>query len=430
MIFDRVVRALRGQPHPRGLADTPHGSNRRGRLGLALYVSGCVFLIASPVWFALNRPVVLRIEGAEPISIAGFGTGATVRHAFQMPVDALSGISVRISSDQSSTLTLFCRLLQVSDRSEGAEDHPDAYTEIYRWTERLNVPAGEAWHRFEFPLVDASTGRWYAFEIRLFEASPMRMPAAAATRPAVAIAASRDNPARGGKLWVDGVRQPGSLFIRAHKRSEEARTYLLVVYPWTLGALIYLVFFAGKGEPAASQAPPRSNEQAFPVRSLVLHRAWIPAVVFVTVAAFVPRAMEATRRMARTSRAAGVYEWMPGEPNEFGDARFRWMKRRAALHEPVRGRVLQVPLFIDRPAIETSPVTVRVTVAGVDTPPIVLQRRGWQTATYNLPEMFGESDWKSLTAITLSFNFTGLADDESLPRVGLGDVHWSGPGPQ
>ena len=106
------------------------------------------------------------------------------------------------------------------------------------------------------------------------------------------------------------------------------------------------------------------------------------------------------------------------------------MNRRAALQEPVRGRVLQVPLFIDRPGIETPTVTLHVTVAGVDTPPIVVHGRGWQTATYNLDEMFGESDWKSLTAITLSFGFTGLADDGSLPGVGLGDVHWSGPSPR
>jgi hypothetical protein len=165
-------------------------------------------------------------------------------------------------------------------------------------------------------------------------------------------------------------------------------------------------------------------------RSLVSHRAWIPAVVVITVAVFVPRANEATSRTAVISRAVGVYGWTIGDTNEFGEARFRWMKRHAALQEPVRGRVLQVPLFIDRPGIETPPVTLRVTVAGVDTPPIVVQGRGWQTATYNLYEIFGESDWKSLTAITLSFGFTGLADDGSLPRVGLGDVHWSGPGPQ
>lgn len=165
-------------------------------------------------------------------------------------------------------------------------------------------------------------------------------------------------------------------------------------------------------------------------RSLVLHPAWIPAVAVITVAAFVPRAMEATSRMSRISRSTGVYGWTTGDANEFGEARFRWMKRNAALQEPVRGRVLQVPLFVDRPGSETPKVTLRITVGGVDTPPIMVQGRGWQTATYDLDEMFGESAWKSLTAITLSFGFTGLADDGSLPRVGLGAVRWSGPGPR
>ena len=390
---------------------------------------GCAFLIAYPPWFFLNRLIALRIEGTEPISIAEFGTGAAVRHAFKMPIDGLSEISVRLSADQPSTVTLLYRLLQLSDSSDGAENNVNAYSEIYRRTDRVTIRPGERWHRVKFPSVSASYDRWYAFEILLPDASPTRTPAAGVTRPAVSIAASRDNPDRGGKLWVDGVRQPGSLFILVHRRSEEARSYLLFVYPWTLAALIYVIFFARGGELVDSHAPPRSNERAVSLRSLVLHRAWIPAMVLITVAAFVPRAMEATSRMSRISHAVGVDEWTTGNANEFGETRFRWMTRHVALQEPVRGRVLQVPLFIDRPGIETPPVTLRVTVAGVDTPPIVVQGRGWQTATYNLAEMFGESDWKSLTAITLSFGFTGLADDRSLPRVGLGDVHWSGPGP-
>jgi len=347
-----------------------------------------------------------------------------------MPVDGLSEIHVRLLADQPSTLTLLYRLLQVSDSNDGAENRLDAYSEIYRWTDQATIRPGDEWHRVKFPAVSASRDRWYVFEIVLRDASPNGTPAVGAARPAVSIAASRDNPPQGGKLWVDGVRQAGSLFIRVYRRSEEARTYGLLVYPWTLAALIYVIFFARAGELAASHAALRTNERAVSLRSVVLHRAWIPAVVFITIAAFVPRAMEATRRMSRISRAAGVDDWKTGDVNEFGEARFRWMKRHAALWEPVRGRVLQVPLFIDRPGIETPPVTLHVTLAGVDTPPIVVQGKGWQTATYNLDEIFGASDWKSLTAITLSFGFTGLADDGSLPSVGLGEVHWSGPSPR
>lgn len=410
------------------------------RTRLALVTCGCALFLAYDAWFLFNTPVALRIEGNEPLSIAGFGSGATVRHAFVMPVDGLRDVSVKISADQPSTLTFSCKLLLVADSSAGAENRLNAYSEIYSWTDRVTVRPGERWHRIGFPSVGASRDRWYAFEIQLLDASPTPTPTAAVTRPAVGIAASRDNPPHGGKLWVDGVRQPGSLFIRAHERSEDAQLFALLAYPWTLAALIYVIFWRPKaappiagardGELAASHAPPRSNERAVSLRSLVLHRAWIPAVVLITLAAFVPRAMEATSRMSRISRAVGVDGWTTGDANEFGEARFRWMKQHAVLQEPVRGRVLQVPLFIDRPGIETPPVTLRVTVAGADTPPIVVHGRGWQTATYDLYEMFGESNWKSLTAITLSFGFTGLADDGSLPRVGLGEVHWSGPSPR
>ena len=165
-------------------------------------------------------------------------------------------------------------------------------------------------------------------------------------------------------------------------------------------------------------------------RALVLHRAWLPAVIIVTLAVFIPRARAATEKMSRISRAAGVYDWSAGAANEFGDTRFRWMKPHAALQEPVRGRTLSVPLFVGRPGIESSPVTLRVSVEGVRTPPIVFQKPGWQIATFDLYEMLGEPHVKSLNSVTLTFDFAGLTADVSMPIVGLGDVHWSGAAPR
>ena len=81
------------------------------RTRLALFMCGCALLLAYDAWFLFSRPVALRIEGNEPISIAEFGNGATVRHAFVMPVDGLRDVSVKISADQPSTLTLSCKLL-------------------------------------------------------------------------------------------------------------------------------------------------------------------------------------------------------------------------------------------------------------------------------------------------------------------------------
>ena len=72
--------------------------SRRRHLGFVLFVC-CALLSAGVAWFAFSKPA-LRIEGEERISIADFGNGATVRHAFVMPVDGLGSVSVRISVDR------------------------------------------------------------------------------------------------------------------------------------------------------------------------------------------------------------------------------------------------------------------------------------------------------------------------------------------
>ena len=74
-------------------------SSRRSHLGLVLFVCSCALLFACVVWFVFFKPA-LRIEGNERMSIAGFGNGATVRHAFVMPVDGLGSVSVRTSVDR------------------------------------------------------------------------------------------------------------------------------------------------------------------------------------------------------------------------------------------------------------------------------------------------------------------------------------------
>ena len=96
----------------------------------------CALLFASVVWFVSFKPA-LRIEGKERISIADFGNGATVTHAFVMPVDGLHGVSVKISVDRPSTLTFSYKLLQLSDTSPGGENRLDVYAEIHGWSDRV-----------------------------------------------------------------------------------------------------------------------------------------------------------------------------------------------------------------------------------------------------------------------------------------------------
>ena len=172
-------------------------------------------------------------------------------------------------------------------------------------------------------------------------------------------------------------------------------------------------------------------------RRYVLHRFWLPVVVLITIAVFIPRARAATSKMSRISRAAGVYGSGGAEPNEFGGNGFRWMKRRTALHEPVRGRRLTLTLFVDRPGIENEPLTAHIRIAGVPVQSIVLRRRGWLTPTYDLVDLLGESRWRSLPVVTVAFAITrddppgpGASDDWGLPGVGVGEVHWSGPSPR
>ena len=108
----------------------------------------CALLFAYDGWFVLFKPAALRIEGKEPMSIADFGNGATVRHAFVMPVDGLSDVSVKISADQPSTLTLSYKLLLLADSSDGAEDRVNVYAE-FSLDRSADCTTGERWHRVD-----------------------------------------------------------------------------------------------------------------------------------------------------------------------------------------------------------------------------------------------------------------------------------------
>lgn len=169
-------------------------------------------------------------------------------------------------------------------------------------------------------------------------------------------------------------------------------------------------------------------------RACVLHRLWLLAVVAATAAAFVPRALQATDRNSKIGRVAGVVGADGAGPNEFGDTRFRWVKRIAALQEPIYGRTMQIPLYVGRPGIETEPLMLRVRVSGKKTPGVLLQRPGWFTLSLDLATLLGEPEWRTAPSVRIAFDFD-LADSRSsaevgLPGVGIGQPHWSGPAPR
>ena len=186
---------------------------------------------------ALHTPSVM-IEGEEPIQIAAFGDGAQVTQAFGMTADGLRGVSVRLSSDRPATLEVLCEL------QRRFEDMPGAYAEIYRWTTILQDVSGTQWRRFDFPPLDGSAGRFYAFSIRILE--PDSKPAQGAgdravkvvERPHVTLTGFADNVRGGGVLWLAGTRQVGSLFFQAHGDGETAyarfRLRIEPRLPWPL----------------------------------------------------------------------------------------------------------------------------------------------------------------------------------------------------
>ena len=89
----------------------------------------------------------------------------------------------------------------------------------------------------------------------------------------MAIVASHDNPDRGGVLWVNGIRQPGSLMLRADRRGRTLYRRLLAAavnlptplripaVQWTLAAachaalivFAYVVLAGGASEPRCAR---------------------------------------------------------------------------------------------------------------------------------------------------------------------------------
>src|SRR5438876_4941251 len=130
----------------------------------ALFACACASLLGYATFVVFFKDVVARTEGKQPIPIAEFANGTTVTHAFLMDGDSLHAVSVRIVADRPSSLSVACKLLRLYDADPEAEGLPNRYTEIYRWTDKLRIRAGDHWQRIDFPSVGQSNDKWYAFE--------------------------------------------------------------------------------------------------------------------------------------------------------------------------------------------------------------------------------------------------------------------------
>ncbi len=153
----------------------------------------------------VDRDDTFSIQGKQTYSVTEFASGSTVSHAFLMRGEGLHAVRVRFRSDAATSVNLQWTLWR------GSPDSPKDMTLAFEGVEALDLKPGREWTTLAFTRDGSSRDRWYTIQLRLLDPRP-------APFPQVSVVASHDNPERGGVLWVNDVRQPGSLFLRAERR--------------------------------------------------------------------------------------------------------------------------------------------------------------------------------------------------------------------
>jgi hypothetical protein len=179
------------------------------RAAVALFIAVC--LGAGTYLVFMNGSSQFRIEGRDPFEIDEFGSGRVVSHAFLMRGDGLNAVSLYFSSPTRSVARVHWTLWR------GFRDQPQEMSRAFEGTDLLELGPGRQWKTLPFARDSSSRDRWYTFEVRLLEVDNVAVRSEHTTHQ-VALVASRDNPERGGVLWIGDARQPGSLFIRAARQ--------------------------------------------------------------------------------------------------------------------------------------------------------------------------------------------------------------------
>lgn len=150
-----------------------------------------------------------EIKGEQHYEIAEFSTGSTVTHAFLMRGDGLHSISVHLETTAPSSVrvrwTLWHGYLEAF-----RQEMPRAF----EGETTASIMPGGRWVTWDVTRDGSSDNRWYTLDVQLLSA----VAAGPGPEPQVSVVATRDNPERGGILFVNGVRQPGSLWLRADRR--------------------------------------------------------------------------------------------------------------------------------------------------------------------------------------------------------------------
>lgn len=153
----------------------------------------------------VDRDSVFRIEGEKLYLVDEFATGQSVSHAFLMRGEGLQAMSVRLHSTAATTARVQWTLWR------GYPDQPKDMARAFEGTEAFDLRPGRQWKTISFTRDGSSKDRWYTLQLRLLEPQPP-------PSPQVSIVASHDNPDRGGILFVNDLRKPGSLNLRAERR--------------------------------------------------------------------------------------------------------------------------------------------------------------------------------------------------------------------
>jgi hypothetical protein len=175
---------------------------------LTVFAGVCVLALAGEAYFVFFAgDDALRIEGREQYLVEDFASGATVTHAFLMRGDGLNAVSVRFNSTAPAAVRVHWALRR------GHPDVPEGIRPGFDAVETFDLRTGPQWKTFEFTRDASSRDRWYHIELRLMDVDPVF------DGPlVVSLFASKDNPERGGVLWVKGDRRLGSLVMRAERR--------------------------------------------------------------------------------------------------------------------------------------------------------------------------------------------------------------------
>lgn len=153
-----------------------------------------------------TTPFTIRGHDTQTVH-ATHDAGLTIEHSFLMRGEGLRAVAVELNAGSVMDTTIEWTLWR------GHKDRPASLTPAARMTESVRLHRGRQWVRLPVTRDASSHDRWYTIEMRLPGSAPPHQ-----QDRRVGVMASRDNPARGGVLWIDGNRQPGSLHLRAERR--------------------------------------------------------------------------------------------------------------------------------------------------------------------------------------------------------------------